>query len=479
MKYVKRCFFKVILPVLCLFLMSSFSQAQTLGSLHLTPVHTNGFTIEGGMNLGQALKEMERQYNVVFLYRTDTMSGKKIGSTKILSSNVEKALNKLLEGQGLQYKYLNPKTYGIYEVQEEVNREDILPVQEQVAGTVTDVESGETLPGVNILVKGTSRGASTDSNGDYQLTVPSLQDTLVFTYIGYQRQEVPIGGRTELDVALQPQAIAGEELVVVGYGTMRKTDLAGAVSTVNEEEFERVPTTNPLMSLQGRSAGLRIVSNSGLPGASASIRVRGEQSIRGSNSPIFVVDGNITNNIDHINHQDIESVSVLKDASAVAIYGSRGANGVILVNTKRGSNDAQPAITFHTYGAVQEESNLKLDLLNADEFLEIYTEAYTNMGVSTPWDQEDLAQYQGVNSDWYGEMLSPGYLSNSNLSVSGGSDKSTYFVSTNYTNHQGMVMGTDYDEINLRLNTDHQIRDWLTFGNSLNLFSSKRNRLNG
>jgi TonB-dependent starch-binding outer membrane protein SusC len=244
------------------------------------------------------------------------------------------------------------------------------------------------------------------------------------------------------------------------------------VSQVNASDFERVPATSPLMSLQGRSAGLRIVPGSGEPGASASIRIRGEQSISGTNSPIFVVDGVITTNIDHINSDDIESVSVLKDASVVAIYGARAANGVILVTTKRGEANKEPVISFHSYQGVQQQSNLRIQLLNAGQWLELWTEAYENAGIARPWSEEDVLAYQGVDTDWLGSIMQTGYLSNYNLSVSGGSERSNYFISTAYQNNQGMVKGMSYDRFNIRLNTDHNIRNRVRFGNSLNIYSS-------
>ena len=344
----------------------------------------------------------------------------------------------------------------------------------RVTGTVTDAGTGEPLPGVNIVVEGTTAGAITGADGSYSISITTPDPALVFSFIGYLPQRVSVGNQSMINVALAVDVATLDEVVVIGYGTVRRSNFTGAVSQVSTTDFQRVPTTSPLTSLQGRSAGLRIVPESGEPGASAIIRIRGDQSISGTNSPIFVVDGVITTNIDNLNSEDIETISVLKDASVVAIYGARAANGVILITTKRGSAKQAPSITFHTYHGLQQRSNLKIELLNAEQFLELWTEAYDNAGIPTPWDAEVLQMYEGVDEDWLGAILRTGYLANYNLSLSGGTDKSNYFVSAAYLNNKGMVLGMDYNRFNLRLNTDHKVRNWIKFGNSLNIFSGKR-----
>jgi TonB-dependent starch-binding outer membrane protein SusC len=346
----------------------------------------------------------------------------------------------------------------------------------RVTGVVTDATTGEPLPGVNILIDGTTTGVVTNIDGNYSLNIPVADPVLVFSYVGYNTRRVAVGEQRVINIELEMDLAALDEVVVIGYGTVRRSNLTGAVSQVSSGDFERVAATNPLMSLQGRAAGLRIIPNSGEPGASASIRIRGEQSISGTNAPIFVVDGIITSSINNINPQDIESVSVLKDASVVAIYGSRAANGVILVETKRGKAGQEPTITFDTYQGIQTNSNLNLDLMNAGEWLEIFTEAHVNAGITPPWDSQVLSMYEGVDTDWLGAVMRTGRIQNHNLSVSGGSERSNYFVSASYLDNQGMVQGMDYSRLNLRLNTDHNIREWIKFGNSLNVFSGTQNQ---
>lgn len=428
------------------------------------------------VGLLEALNEIASRANLKIAYNKpvlDHLNNRKV-TLDLNMVPIHDALWKILEGTDLAYAVSSNRNLVIFE--RSTKKAPSTPILlELITGQVTDAETNETLPGVNIVVKGTTTGTSSDANGEFDLNVPSLSDTLVFSFIGYESLEVPINGRTEINAALQSQAIAGDELVVVGYGTVRKTDLTGAVSTVDTEDFERVPAVNPLAALQGRTPGLRITPNSGEPGAGASIRVRGEQSISGTNSPIFVVDGSITTSIDNLNSNDIASVSVLKDASAVAIYGSRAANGVILITTKRGIKNTAPSITFHSYAGIQQRSNLKLDLLNAQEYKDIYTEAYTNSGITPPWSDTDLATFDGIDTDWQDEITDTGTLMNYDLSVSGGSERSNYYVAASHINNQGMVINTDYNRTNLKLNTDHRVGDWITFGNSLNLFSGAQN----
>jgi len=344
----------------------------------------------------------------------------------------------------------------------------------KVTGTVTDASTGEPIIGVNIVVEGTTTGVITGLDGSYSIDISTPNAALVFSFIGYLPQRVTVGSQRIINVALAVDLTKLDEVVVIGYGTVRRSNLTGAVSQVSTTDFQRVPTTSPLISLQGRSPGLRIIPESGEPGASASIRIRGDQSISGTNSPIFVVDGVITSNINNLNSEDIETISVLKDASVVAIYGARAANGVILITTKRGAIRQEPTIPFHTYHGLQQRGNLKIELLNAEDWLELWTEAYDNAGIPTPWDAEVLQMYEGVDEDWMGAIMRTGYLANYNLSLSGGTDRSNYFVSAAYLDNKGMVVGMNYNRFNLRLNADHKVRNWIKFGNSLNVYSGKR-----
>lgn len=351
--------------------------------------------------------------------------------------------------------------------------------QTKLTGIVSDA-AGNGIGKVTVQVKGTSTGVTTDLTGRYSIMVSGPDAVLVFSSTGFTTHEERVGSRTSLDVTLTENALKLDEVVVIGYGTQNRKDLTGAVSTISSKDFERVPATNPLQAIQARTPGLSITSNSGMPGAGSSVLIRGVQSIRGSNTPIYVVDGLITSNIDNLNPSDIQSVSVLKDASATAIYGSRAANGVIIINTKSGKGKTSPEITFNSFAGVQTESNLKLDLLNSQQYLDLYTEAFNNGGVAIPWTQSDLDYYKNsdgslVNTDWLDLITRTGFIQNYNLGVSGGSPKSNYNVSAGYLNNKGMVIGTDYKKFTFHLNSDYKIANRIHFGTSLNLYSSTSN----
>jgi len=413
----------------------------------------------------EVLNKIEEQSEFYFLFNQRLVNVEREVDIDVEEKTIDNILQGLFAGTNVNYLIYDRQI-----ILTTFNKE-LLPEQTRaVSGKVTD-SSGQPLPGVSVILKGTTQGTITNADGEYTLAKIPPDATLLFSFVGMQPQEIETGTQTEFNITMEEQVIALDEVVAIGYGTIRRSDLTGAVSQVNAADFERVPATTPLLSLQGRSPGLRIVPNSGEPGASASIRIRGEQSIEGTNDPIFVIDGIISTNIDYLNSEDIESVSVLKDASVVAIYGARAANGVILITTKRGEEKREPVIAFHTYHGLQQRSNLKIELLNAEQWLELWTESYENAGIPTPWDSEVLEMYKGVDEDWPEAVMRTGVLSNYNLSVTGGTEKSNYFVSAAYQDNKGMVVGMNYDRLNLRLNTDHKIRNWIRFGNSLNVYS--------
>ncbi|KAA6326739.1 TonB-dependent receptor SusC [termite gut metagenome] len=342
----------------------------------------------------------------------------------------------------------------------------------KVMGTITD-PNGEPIIGANVVEKGTANGVITDFDGNFTLNVPG-NTLLTISYIGYNSQEVTVGNRVSLQITLLESSLGLDEVVVIGYGTVRKRDLTGSVSQINSDKFERVPATNIMQAVQGRLPGLSITPTSGRPGAGSNILIHGVQSINGTNAPIFVVDGSITEGVNNINPQDIETFTVLKDASAVAIYGSRAANGVIVINTKRGNNGQQPTITFKTEQSVQNEGNLKLGFVNAKQWLELAAEAYENAGTTVPWTSSDLAKVEGVDVCWPDAVKRTGFLTNNNLSVAGGVKNSNYFISLNYLDNKGIIKDQDYQRINLRLNSDHTIRERIKFGNSINIYSASQ-----
>lgn len=357
-----------------------------------------------------------------------------------------------------------------------------------VSGTVTG-EAGDGLPGVNVIVKGTSQGTITDTNGKYSLQVPSRESVLVFSYVGYLTEELLVGDKSVVNLILTADITTLGEIVVVGYGTQKKQDLTGAISTISSQDFTRVPAFNPLDAMAARAPGLSITTTSGMPGTNPYVLIRGvtafgsndnnggynDNDFLADNGPIYVVDGLITNGISNLSPNDIESISVLKDASAAAIYGARAANGVILVTTKRGANQGKPVITFNSYVGFQGEGNLKRTLLNSEQYIEIFTEAYDNEGAVKQWTDADLLQYQGVDTDWKSLIRRTGVLQNYELSITGGNENSNFYISGGYKDNALMIKKHDFTKYTLLLNSDHKINDWIKFGHSFNIYHTEVN----
>lgn len=340
-----------------------------------------------------------------------------------------------------------------------------------VQGTVND-QSGEPLPGVNIQVKGTTRGTSTNSDGAYKLTTESESDTLVFSFIGFETQEIPIQGRNEINVSLTPQTVeSGEELVVIGYGTQQRSDLTGSVSSVRGDALTAPAVSNPGQALQGAASGVQVVS-AGEPGSSPSINIRGIGTT-GDSSPLFVVDGVFVNDISYLNKNDIESMEVLKDASATAIYGSRGANGVVLITTKQGTSE-DPVFNFTMSEGVEVPTSYSM--VNARQYATLINEGLENIGEESRY---DLGQINN-STDWFDEVMEPASVRKYNLSFSQGTDRNSYYVSLGYDSQNGTVDKSGYQRYSIRVNNRYHLSDNITIGHNLSgNWSDKDNRLAG
>ncbi|MDR8393070.1 TonB-dependent receptor [Aliifodinibius sp. S!AR15-10] len=367
--------------------------------------------------------------------------------------------------------------------------------QATVLGVVTDASSGETMPGVNVLVKGTSIGSATNVDGEYEFDVPSLQDTLVVSFVGYQMQEVPINGRTTVNVVLQPQAIAGDELIVTGYSTQRQADVTGAVSSISSEDFNRETSASVLNKMKGKVSGVNIAST-GSPGGRSTVRIRGISSFQ-NNDPLYIIDGVPMQDAyqNWLNPNDIESIQVLKSASAASIYGSRASNGVIIIETKSGVA-GKPQISLSVNAGIATPVGGYDDFLIQDplDYHEIVKRSHENAGLSVPTNiygdpnnpsipnyiypndgdnptndlqafgiTEDDYQYcncdnlimpasQGTN--WWDALFDPAVTQDYNLSVSGGGDNATYNISFNYFNLEGTMKYNWYKRGSVRVNTE-------------------------
>ncbi len=350
-----------------------------------------------------------------------------------------------------------------------------------VTGAVSDSQGP--LPGASVVVKGTTTGTQTDFDGNFTLDGVPSDTTLVISYIGFSTQEIAVDGQASINVTLSEDAEALDEVVVVGYGTQKKADLTGSITTIKSEDITRTPSGAAMQSLQGKVAGLQVVS-SGAPGAAPTIRVRGVGSyVDGASSPLYVVDGTFFDDIDFLNTEDIETISVLKDASASAIYGVRAANGVVLIETKSGKTNQKPQITYNGYQGVQIAHNL-VKLSNSEQFAAVARESGSEVEAQSI---ENAIQRYGrsrinpnvpdVNTDWYDLILRHALQQNHSLGVTGGAENITYAVGLNYFEQEGMLkMKNDYERFNIRSKLDFDISDRLQVGVSALLSNATKYR---
>jgi len=350
----------------------------------------------------------------------------------------------------------------------------------KISGKVSDNAGG--LPGVSVSIKGTTIGIVTDVNGNYTIQA-SNQATLIFSFVGYKSQEVPVNNRTTINVKLEENVVGLGEVVVVGYGTQKVKDLTSSITTIKTAELVKSPTGQAMQALQGKVAGLQVIST-GVPGDSPTIRVRGIGSYPGADneSPLYVVDGMFFSNIDFLNTSDIASISVLKDASAAAIYGVRAANGVVLIETKSGGFNKKTEINYNGYYGTQVAQNV-LKMANAEQFTNMANESGSAADAS--FILNAMQRYgrsrinpnvPDVNTDWYKEVLRPAAIQNHSLDVSGGNEKSSYYVGTNYFSQEGILnMKNDYTRMNMSAKLDLKAKDWLTIGGNLNFSNALKN----
>jgi TonB-dependent starch-binding outer membrane protein SusC len=353
--------------------------------------------------------------------------------------------------------------------------------QRLVSGKVTSTDDGSPLPGVSVVIKGTTVGTTTDVEGNYKISA-SQNATLLFSYVGFIKLEQVVGARSVIDVALAPDTKVLSEVVVTGYGVQAKRELTGSIARVGGEQLVSLPVQSFEQALQGRAAGVNITTPNGVLGNAPVIRVRGTNSITSGADPLVVIDGlpissgNVTstgnaanNALAAINNADIESFEVLKDAAATAIYGSRAANGVILITTKSGRK-GKPQVNYAAWvGATQ--AFRKFDLLNAAQYIEVKNEAYRNnpihAGVTEVARPFNDASGNPVDTDWYDVVLRTGFQQNHSVGINGASEKTSYFFSVGYTDQEGMVRANDFRRTTVRMNLSHQATNWLTLGGNV------------
>ncbi|GHB77687.1 SusC/RagA family TonB-linked outer membrane protein [Persicitalea jodogahamensis] len=334
-----------------------------------------------------------------------------------------------------------------------------------VSGKITASDNNEPLPGVSVLVKGTSQGTTTNQSGEYTVSVPNSSAVLVFSFVGYVSQEVPVGGQTRINLSLQPDTKALSEVVVVGYGTQRKSDLTGSVASIGEKDFTQGVNNSALQLLNGRASGVQISQSSSAPGGGIAIRIRGAGSINSSNEPLIVIDGFPGATTTSISPEDIESIQILKDASAAAIYGSRAANGVVLITTKKGKAGT-PRVNYSAYLGVQTVAK-RMDLLNTEQYIEVLNDLSVEQ-TGKPKFTPDQINGIGSGTDWQDQIFRTALAQNHQLSFSGGSDKSNYYMGLNYLNQDGVVLGSGLKKYNIRLNYQVNPTDKLKVSLNLN-----------
>jgi TonB-linked SusC/RagA family outer membrane protein len=368
----------------------------------------------------------------------------------------------------------------------------------QVSGSIKDA-GGSSLPGVSVTVKGTNQGSVANADGSYKINVPNDKSILVFSYIGFVSQEITVGNRTRIDVSLAEDATNLSEVVVVGYGTQKKSQLTGAISQVSAKQISEMPITSIGQAMQGRVAGVDVSQSGSKPGSVPKILIRGRRSFNAGNDPLYVVDGiPLSAGYEDLNPNDIQSMEVLKDATATAIYGARGANGVVLVTTKRGAIKGKTVVTFDTYGGVSKPLD-KIELFDGPEFAEYVREAYraTNLykdaaGNPVPTGVVDATAdakiavlggdpavakglAAGTNTNYQDLILHNGTMQNHSLGIQGGNEKTQFYISGGYFQDKGISDGLDYTRLSLRANIDHRINKHLRMGLSSYIMYSIRN----
>ncbi|WP_229598832.1 TonB-dependent receptor [Runella limosa] len=464
----------------------------------------------------KVLQRIEKTTNVQFMYSSNVIKSTRRVSLAVNNERLAVVLESLLTPMEVAYEVAGNrillKRVKVEKTatpnQTSVHPNEFAPIDRQIIGKVID-ESGGGLPGVSVVVKGTAKGAITDSDGKYNLSIPEGNVTLVYSFVGYEAQEVAVGSRTTVDVTLKVDVKALSEVVVVGYGTQNRKDVTGSIASISAQDIKDMPVTNVAEGMAGKLPGVLIQQTTGAPGNSPSVKIRGFGSISAGNGPLIVVDGqplnsgDLTNGsgLNLMNPNDIESVDVLKDASATAIFGSRGANGVMMITTKRGKA-GRSRINFDYYTGVQEISK-KMDMLNAQQFAEFSKEASNNAYLErvTGAQASDLnsvraagnryryprGEYPGIDFDNPASLNSYDYqnlifrqapISSYQLSGSGGTEKIQYMVSGNYLKQDGIINTSGLKRYTFRSNIDAQLSPKLKIGMSVSPSFTTERRVN-
>lgn len=445
-----------IMKVTIVILIIAFAQVRAKSFGQLITLHEKNVSVDKVLSL----IETQTGYHFVYYDNFDVLKAKTL-NINVDKQTVANVLDQCFNGIPVSYKILK-KTIVLKETdQPQIEKQAATP--QKIKGIVTD-DKGAPLPGASVTIKGTSKGVITNNNGEFSIDTQS-GDVLVVSFIGFQTKEIKIGSQPNIEIRMTPLNSGLNEVVVIGYGTQKKATLTGAISSVSSDDLKDQQVTRVDDALGGRAAGVVVTQSSGAPGSAPSIVIRGVNSLTNSN-PLYVVDGQIWDNggYDSINPNDIESIQVLKDASA-GIYGSRSANGVILITTKKGKA-GEPKLNYNFYYGSQTVAN-KLKLANATQYAQLRNQAVTNDGGTAPF--ANPSQY-GTGTNWENEIFGTAPIMSQNLSVGGGTEKSSYFASVAYFDQKGIVMPdySDYKRVNFRVNTSFQPKKYIKFGENFN-----------
>ena len=415
----------------------------------------------GSADIKKVLAAIEKRSDYRFLFNESVMANKPKVSVNVTNAEITSVLNDICLNNGIAYHILKNNLIVLKEAS--LGFEIAIP-DITVTGKITGA-TGEPLSGVSVTIKGTQTGTTTDAQGNYSLTVPDENVVLVFSYVGFSTQELRVGTQTTINVTMVASTQAMDEVVVIGYGTASKRDLTGSIVKISGREVADKPNTNPVASLQGKVAGLSVV-NSGTPGKAPDIRIRGTSSI-GQVQPLYVVDGIFNDNIDYLNPNDIESIEVLKDPSSLAIFGVRGATGVIAITTKR-AKAGQVTVNFNTSFGFKKLVD-KIDLADAAQFQELFAEERANNGVTAPFDYVGLT----ANTDWIDAVTRTGKFNNNNLSISGGSERNRFNFGLGYVTDEGIIRHEKLQRWLLSLSDEFKLSKAIKLG--VNFNASRQN----
>ncbi|WP_298484715.1 TonB-dependent receptor [uncultured Maribacter sp.] len=438
------------------------------------------------VKITRVFEKIEKDTNFKFLYKNNEIDENRLVSLNVTNEPLVNILNDLFLHTNIVYVVKRRQiilkediTEKFVKHQNHKNEKQLVKsLQQQISGTITSSEDGFVIPGVNIIVKGTANGTASDFDGNYQINASS-GDILVFSYIGYKTIEKTVTSITNLNVVMEPDAEQLDDVVVIGYGSVKKSDVTGALTSVSSKDFDKQPLNDVSQALQGRASGVQVTQTSGAPGGSFKIRIRGANSITGSNEPLYVVDGQFVD-ISTVNVNDIQSMEVLKDASSTAIYGTRGANGVVLITTKKGRiGKAKINVDLFTGTSTVTQ---KLDLLSPVEFAEgvNFSEGRDPNDPNNPFyttAEIDALRLSG-GEDWQKRLFKTAFFNNAQISASGGTKDVDYYISGNLYETEGTVVDQKYKRLNLRTNFNANLNEKLKVGVNFNIgrVESKGNR---